>query len=390
MSRLARTILTLALSTALLAAPALASDASDAWKQAKELKDAVKKGADENAKAEAQKAFEDFCRKKVEVLSSSKSSLSKLDLMYLGLLQGWAGDKKGAVDTMRAAVEKKEETKYGANVHAGLVQALIENDEVDGAAIEAGKMRELYAEARETKTTVTNVGMAYRRALQHEKAAVWLQTALDMNEYAVIKPLVNSLLLAGKKSEAVAAAKGVAEKGPPPMKDDMNTLAAITEKFGEDVSDMLKFDAYVPSGEPDLKDKVVVLGFWNVSARTLKWTLGLLDRVRKNYGDDVVVLAATTYYKKDPDTGKIDDSLTPDRERGVGQRVQDEMGWRGWMAYCKDEQATRDWGLSGLPFFVVVSKDRKLLFAHTMSWIDDTDQKVLDKILQQATGSTGR
>lgn len=385
MSRVRPSILALALGLSVaLGAPAFASEASDAWKQAKEMRDAAKKTSDETARAEAQKNAESFAKQKAETLAGSKATLSKLDLMYLGLLQGWGGDKSGAIATLRDAVAKKEETKYGANIHAALVSALIDNGEVDGAAIEAGKMRETYAEAKETKVSVMNVGMAYRGTMSHDKAATWLQTALEMNDYSAIKPLVNSLLMAGRKADAIAAVKGVIEKGPPQMKEDMETLQKITEKHGEDVSEMLKFDAYVPSGAPETKDKIVVLGFWNVSARTLKWTLSMLTSIKQGFGEDVTCLAATTYYRKDPDSGKIDESMTPDRERTVGQRVQDEMGWRGWMAYCKDEQATRDWGVSGLPFFVVVGKDGKLAFAHTMNVLDQTDTKILRKVLEDA------
>ena len=385
--KLFASFLALTLGTALVQSPAFASEASEAHKAALELKSAIKKaGNDEAAKLAAQNTLKDFAKSKADVLQEKRGSLSKLDLMYLGLLQCMAGNPDTGIETLRVAVDKKEETKYGANIHANLVQALLDAGQPDGAAIEVEKMQGLYTEAKETKISVMNVGMAYRGALNFEKAAKWLQTAFDMGDTNATKPLVNSLLMAGKKDAAVAAAQQAIDKGIPQQKEDMQTLKAIVEKIGTDVSEMLKFDAFVPSGSPDMKDKVVVMGFWNVSAKTLKWTLGMLESVKKGYGDDVVCLATTTYYKKDPDSGKIVEDMTPETERGTGQRVQDEMGWRGWMAYCKDEQATKDWGVSALPHFVVIGKDGKLLFAHTMNVMDQTDTKVLKKVLQEATG----
>lgn len=370
-----------------VATPAFASDASDAYKEAKAKKDAVKKAGNDEAKRQtAEQELADYCKGKAETLAAQKATMLRTDLMYLGWLKFWAGDKQGGIATVREAVDSKAETKFASSIHANLVNILIDNGEPDGAAIEAQKMIDLYADSKEAKLAAMNLGMAYRAQLNHEKAAKWLQTTFDMGETNATKPLVNSLLLAGKKDAAVAAAKAAVEKGIPQQKEDMQVLVDITEKIGTDVSGLLKFDGFVPSGEPELKGKVVVLAFWNVSARTFKWSLRLLDGVKKGYGEAVTCIAATTYLKKNPETGKIEDTMSPEVERSFGAKLADQESWRGWMGYLPDEAAQRALGVAALPHVVVVGKDGTLLFAHTMNVADGTDTKILGKILDQATG----
>lgn len=386
-TKLFASFLALTLGAALVQSPAFASEASDAHKGALELKTAIKKaGNDEAARTAAQSALKDFAKSKADILQEKRGSLSKLDLMYLGLLQCMAGSSDTGIETLRVAVEKKEETKYGANIHANLVQALLDAGQPDGAAIEVAKMLEIYTEAKEVKIAVMNLGMAYRSALNFEKSALWLQRAFDLGDMNATKPLVNNLLMLGKQEAAVAAAQAAIEKGVPQQKDDMQTLKDITEKIGSDVTEILKFDAFVPSGGPDLSDKVVVLVFSHGSAKTFKACLKLCDRVKKFLGDDVVPILTTTYYKKNFESGKIEDSVTPEMERDFGAKLVDQENWRGWMGYLKDEAAMKAWGVSALPHVVIVSKDRKLLFAHTFDLSDrgERDWAVMEKVLEGA------
>jgi tetratricopeptide (TPR) repeat protein len=385
------TFLALVLGAALAASPAYASEASDAYKQAMDLKAAIKKAPDEAAKAEAKKNLADFAKSKADVLVPQKGSLTKLGVMYVGLLQGMAGQTEDGIKTLREAVDKKageEEAKYNATIHLNLVQALLDAGQPDGAADEVGKMMTLYTEAKEIKTATMNLGMTYRAALKHEKAAEWLQKAWDAGNTNATKPLINSLLIAGKKDAAVAAAQQAIDKGIPQLKEDMETVKAMVQKVGTDVGPMLAFDGFVPTGDPKLDDKVVIMGFWNVSAKSFKWTLKLLDHLKKEYGEDVVCIAATTYYKKSAETGQMDPAMTPETERGFGAQLADQESWRGWMGYLKDEPALKAWGVSALPHFVVVTKDRKLGFAHTMDMTagGETDIKILKSYLNGVLG----
>lgn len=356
-----------------------------AWTELDGLEKATKKG-DEAARKEAQEKLVASAKAKVEQFLPLRDSLSKGDMVYVGLMQGMAGDAEGGITTLRLAVEKREETKYGANYHANLVQALIEANQPDGAAAEAEKMQALY-EGKDLKTPLMNVGMAYRKEMKFDKSAQWLAAAFEAGNTNATKPWVNSLLMAGKQSEAVAAAKLGVEKGIPQQKEDMQVLVNVTEKIGSDVSDILHFD-FAQGGEPDMKDKVIVMGFWNVSSKTFKWTLKLLDRIKRDYGDDVVCIAATTYYKKDAGTGKIDESMSPETERSFGLQLADQESWRGWMGYLPNEAAVKAWGVSALPHFTVTGRDRVLLFAHTMDPTGggDTDIAILRKVLDSATG----
>ncbi|MCE9634531.1 MAG: hypothetical protein K8T90_02405 [Planctomycetes bacterium] len=386
-TKLFASFLALTLGVALAQSSAFASEASEAHKAALELKAAIKKaGSDEAARTAAQTALKDFAKSKADILQEKRGSLTKLDLMYLGLIQCMAGNNDTGIETLRVAVEKKEETKYGANIHANLVQALLDANQPDGAAVEVDKMLALYTEAKEVKIAVMNLGMAYRGALNFEKSAHWLQKAFDLGDMNATKPLVNDLLMLGKQEAAVAAAQLAIEKGVPQQKDDMQTLKDITEKIGSDVTEQLKFDAFVPSGGPDMTDKVVVLIFSHGSAKTFKVCLKLCDKVKKLLADDVVPILTTTYYKKNFESGKIDDSVTPEMERDFGAKLVDQENWRGWMGYLKDEAATKAWGVSALPHVVIVSKDRKLLFAHTFDLSDrgDRDWAVMQKVLESA------
>lgn len=377
-----RFALTAALTLA-LAASAFASDASDAFRQAKEMHSAWKKEKDEAKKAELQAQLDSYCKQKVEVLGASK--LTRLDTMYFGQLQGIAGLKNEAIATLRAAVASKEETQYASVIHANLVQAIIDAGDLDAAFAELKVMKGLYDTAKETKVASMNVGMALRGALKFEASCEALRMALDLNEFAAVKPLCNGLLLSGQKEKAVATAKEAIEKAPAQMREDLTLHAAMVERVGTPAP-ALAFDAFVPAGEPDLAERIVVLGFWNVSAKTMKWTFKLLDRIKQGYGDDVVCLAATTYYKKNAETGKLEEGMAPEVERGFGSQLRDQEGYGGRLAYLKDEAAVKEFGLSALPHFVVIGKDRTLLFAHTMNPADGTDTAILKSVLDKALG----
>lgn len=371
------------LAASLPAADVLASEASDAHKQAKEMQSAWKKEKDEAKKAELKAQFDAFCKSKADILTLQK--LSRLDLMYLGQIQGMAGMKAEAVATIRKAVESKEETQYGSIIHANLVQAILDSGDMDAAFAEMNKLREVYPGAKEGKVSAMNVGMASRAAGKHSVAVEALKIAHEAGEPSAIKPLCNSLLLLGQKDEAAKLAKEAVEKGVPQLKEDLLVHAEIVGRIGGPAP-ALSFDACVPPGEPEIGERVVVLGFWNMSAKTAKWVLRLMDSIKKGYGDDVVTLAVTTYYKKNAETGKIEDSVTPELERTQASAFRDQESFAGRMAFLKDEAAMKEWGVSALPHVVVIGKDKTLLFAHTMNVLDQTDTNILKGVLDKALG----
>lgn len=384
MSRTAsRLFLAAMLATFLAASPAFAGEAREALDQAKAKLAAWKKEKDETKKAEIKADFDTFCKLKIDLLAPQ--TLSRLDTMYLGQLQGVAGMKTDAVATIKKAVASKEASDHAHVIHANLVLAMAEVPDLDGALAELKTFQTTYAGKSEVKPAAMKVGMTARAEGKHAVAAEALGIANDAGEITAVKPLCNSLLLLGKQPDAVKIAKDAIEKGPPQIKEDMLVHAGIVERIGRPAP-ALTFDAFVPAGEPDLNEKVVVLGFWNMSAKTAKWNLRLMDSIKKGYGDDVATLAVTTYYKKDAESGKIADTVTPDVERGQASQFRDQEGFGGRMAFLKDEASMKEWGVSALPHVVVVAKDRTLLFAHTMNPADDTDRNILKSVLDQALG----
>lgn len=371
-----------ALALSFIAAPALASEASDAFKKAKEMQKAAKNEGDEAKKKELQDAYAAFVKERAEALKTA--TLSRMDLTYLAQLQAMAGSFDDAVASARKAVESKEETKYGAEIHLNLIDVLLDKGDIDAAAEEAGKFVKVNEGHKLCKTALVNVGMAYRKKLDFAKSAQYLDMALQLPEWAIVKALVNNYMMLGQKDKAIAVVKHTIEKGPAVIKDDMNTLLAITEKTGEKFT-LPKFESYVPVGEPELDGKVIVLAVWNASAKTLKWTFKVLDAVKSGYGDNVTPLAVTTYYKKNVETGKMDESVTPEQERGWGAQLKDQFGFGGRLAYYSSEAELKEIGMSALPHVVVIGKDGKLLFAHTMNTLDNTDMDILKKVLDEAT-----
>lgn len=371
-----------ALALSFLAAPAFASEASDAHKAAKEMKTAAKNEQDEAKKKELQDAYVAFVKTKVDALKAA--TLSRMDLTYLAQLQNMAGDGEGAIASARKAVDSKEPTQYTAEIHAILVNVLIDAGSLDAAGEEAKKFATAQEGHKLSKTVLVNVGMAFRKKLEFEKSATYLEGALAANEWSIVKALVNNYLMLGQKEKAVTVVKTAIEKGPGVIKEDMGTLLAIVEKVGEKF-DLPKFDAFVPASDPEIEGKVVVLAVWNASAKTLKWTFRVLDEVKKGYKDAVAPLAVSTYYKKNVESGKMDESVTPEQERGWGSQLKDQFGYGGRLAYFASEADLKTIGMSALPHVVVIGKDGKLLFVHTMNTLDNTDMDVLKKVLDEAT-----
>ena len=373
--------LALALFATQLAAPAFASDASDAFKAAKEMQKATKAEKDDAKKKELEDAQTAFVKGKIESLKASP--LKRMDLTYLAQLQAMAGELADAVVTARKAVDSKEESQYGPEIYAILINILIEKGDLTTAGEDAKKFATLHEGHKMCKTVLVNVGMAYRKALTFDKSAEFLAMALEASEWSITKALVNDYVMLGQKDKAIAVINTVIEKGPAVIKEDMQTLLAITQKIGEKF-DLPKFDAFVPAGEPEMAGKIVVIGVWNVSSKSMAYTLKLLDRVKEGFGEEVVCLAATTYYKKNAETGKMDESITPEQERGWGGQLKDQMNYGGRMAWFPAEADLRTIGMSALPHLCVIGKDGRLLMAHTMNTLDNTDVEVLKKVLAEA------
>jgi len=380
-----RTLAPLALAFALaLAGPALASEASEAYKQAKELEKAVSRARDDAAEAEAKVKLEDFCKSAAERLAAGK--LSKMDMLYLGYVQSYGGMHDAAVATMRQAVADPAETKFGANVHAGLVDALVAKGDLATALEEVRAMRAQYQDHKLVKTQAMKVGLGLRGARDYAKSAEALELSLAMNDLGAAKTLVNDYLLLGQQDKAVATAERAVEMATGPDKAEMETVLAITRKVGQPMP--LDFAAFVPAGAPpELAGKVVVLGFWNVSARTLEWTMGVLKSIHSGFGaSGVETLAVTTYYKKDAETGQMDEAMPPEKEHEVANLFRSQYGYTGAVAFARDEAALKEMGLSGLPYFMVVGKDGKLLFAHVVNPASGSgDVELLRDTIEKAT-----
>lgn len=383
-TRTPKLALALALAAALsFAAPAaFASEASDAHKQLLEKRKAAKSEKDKDKRAELETEILAFCKERSDALKTQK--LSRMDTCYLGLIQSAAGLHDDAVATCKAAVESKEETKYGTFIHISYVDVLVAKGDVDAAAAECEKMRTAYEGQKEVKVAFGNVGMAMRKAKQYEKSAKLLETAVELGTWEFVKTVVNNWLLVGNKERAVAIANVAVEKGPPAIKEDMQVVADFAAKVGTKI-DLPKFDGFVPPTEPPLEGKVVVLAAWNLSARTTERTLKVLDMVKSGFGDDVACLAVTTYYKKNAETGKLDESVTPEQERAWGSTIRDNFTYGGRMAWFPSEADMKSIGVAALPYFCVIGKDGTLLFGHTMQFGPDSpDFDILGDVIKAA------
>ena len=113
----------------------------------------------------------------------------------------------------------------------------------------------------------------------------------------------------------------------------------------------------------------------------------MLDRLKSDYGGlGVECLAVTTYYKKNPETGQIEADMTADAEWAFADKLHSQEGLSVQMACTKDEAELKYLGLSGLPYFVVVGPNGRLLFSHTMNSRDKqgTDLRLLRAAIETA------
>jgi len=383
MSKLSRLAL-LAVGLVFLAgAPASASDASDAYKAAENLAKAVERASTDEERAAAELSLKEFAESASKRLSAQ--TLSKMDTAYLGRLQSIAGMHDQAIATLQKALADPAQTKYGSYIHVFYVKALIRAGK-PAEAYEAFKvMNEAHPGEKNTKIAAMSTGLALREARMWKESAVALGAALQAKDPAALKPLVNSLLLDGRKDDALKAIDWAIEKAGEAGADEAHPiLRAITEKHGEKLE--LTFDAFAPDAAVDTNGKVVVMGFWNVSAGTLRWTMELLQSLYQQFPpvDGVVVLGVSTYYQKNPDTGKFEEDMTPEAERAIGVSYRDQYGYEGQLAYVKDRDALQALGCSALPYLVIVGKDGKLIYAHTLNRDDPTEIAVIRELIEKA------
>lgn len=365
---------------AALAGPALASDLSDAHKHAVKLKSEVDRAPDDGARAAARKELEEYCRSRVAALKGKDTS--RLDLAYLGLLQSMAGMHEEAVATQRAALTDTRKTKYVANIHGYLVEALSDAGKWSEAISELQTMASQYAGNKITKKVSMNLGMALRGQKMYADSAKALQIAVDEKDVPAIKVLVNSYLLVNDRAaaqkvceDAIARAKG--DKG-----QAYETLLEVVKKFGQKLA--FEPDAYAPGPAPDLAGKVKVIAVWNIDAGTLKWTMGLLENIRTRYAEHPVVpLAATTYYKKNAETREMDPNLSPEKEREQAIAFRDQAGFKGHLAFMKDEAALDALGRTALPYVLVLGKNDEVLFTHVMDRQGSTDVEILYEVIEK-------
>lgn len=367
----------------LVAAPpraASASEASDAYKKAMTLQKQKRRTRDDAAREDLQKQLTELSNRLTKKLAGAK--LSKGDQAYLGRVQSIAGQHDQAVATLRKAVLDPSPTKYGDTWHAYLVQALIDKGDGPAAFAELEAMQRQYSSSKQVKKMSFNVGMALRGQMEFEKSAAALQIALDARNPAALKPLVNSYLMAGLKHKAVSAAEdALAKVGDGGHRESYEVILGVAKQVGGKIP--LEFDAFTGGDKPELGGSVVVMGAWNVSSTSLKYTMGLLESIRNVFGNQgVVTLGITTYYKKNPETGKIEEGMSADAERSMG--LEFKQNYQGLLAYTKDRAGLQKLGVSGLPHFVVVGKDGTLLFSHTLDRTSDTDTKILRSVIEKA------
>jgi len=383
MFKLTRLALLALLAVFLIAAPAHASEASDAYKAAAALQKGVQRARTDEARAAAQKELEDFVRSKSAALSGKE--LSKMDTAYLGRMQSTGGMHTEAIATLEKAIAHPGKTKYLSTIYLLYVRALIAGGEAGKAFTTFQQMTNEFEGEKNLKIAAMSVGLGMRAEKEWSKSAMAFDVALKMKNPAALKPLVNSWLMIAEKEKAVAAVEYAIQKageaGADPARD---VLLAITKKHGEQLP--LEFDAFAPGEAPDLDGKVVVMGFWNVSAGSLQWTMQTLQALWDEFPpkDGVAVLGVSTYYKKDPDTGAIEEGMSPEAERDFGVSYAEQYGFRGQLAYTKDRDTLLALGVSALPFIVIRSKDGRLLLAHTVNRREPVEMEIVRDIIKKA------
>jgi tetratricopeptide (TPR) repeat protein len=367
----------------LTGSPAHASEASDSSKKAIALSKNVDRAQTEDDRAAAEAELREYVERRSKYLSNQE--LGKMDTAYLGRMQSYGGMHDEAIATLQKALAHPGATKYGYYIHFFYVKALIRAGK-PAESFEAWKaMKKEFPEDKRTKQGAMSVGMALRGARMWKESTVALGAALQGKNPSALKPLVNSLLMEDRKDEAIKAIDWAIETAGEAGADEAHPiLRAITLKHGEKID--LPFDAFAPEEAVDTEGKVVVMGFWNVSAGSLRWTMQLLESLYQQFPPlkGVVTLGVSTYYQKDPDTGTFNDAMSPEAEREIGVSYRNQYGYSGQLAYVKDREALQALGCSAFPYVVVVGKDGTLLYAHTINRADPTELEVLREIIDKA------
>jgi tetratricopeptide (TPR) repeat protein len=310
-----------------------------------------------------------------------------MDIGYVGRMQSKAGLYDDAIVTLEKAVADPRPSKNASYIHLFYVRALIGAGQYDKAFTAYEKMSVEFEGQKNAKIAAKDIGAAMRSQRRWKEAAVALDFALKSKDAASLKPLVNTLLLDGRKADAIAAIEYAIEKAGEKGADASHPiLMQLAKTWGEPVT--LEFDAFAPGPAPDLTGKVVVMGFWNTGAGSMRWTMGTLNAIFDTFPpvDGVEVLAVTRYYKKNPDTGKIEDTMTPEAEREHGLAYRETHSFQGQLAYMKDLASMEALGMSALPHIVVVGKDGRLLYSHTINRRDPTEVDVILDIIKKAAG----
>ncbi len=383
MLKLTRLALLAVFALLLSATPAHASEANDAYKEANALAKTVKRAATEEARAAAQKKLEDFVRSKSAALSTKE--LSKMNTAILGRMQSLGGMHTEAIATLEKAIAHKGKTAYPSTIFLFYVRALIAGGQARKAFTYFEEMKGTYEGEKNLKIAAMSLGLGLRAEKEWTKSAQALDVALKMKNAAALKSLVNSWLMVGEKEKAVAAVEYAieisGEAGHSPARD---VLLAITKKHGEQIA--FEFDAFTGGEAPDLEGRVVVMGFWNVSAASLQWTMETLQSLWDEFPpkDGVTVLGVSTYYKKDPDTGFVEEGMSPEAERDFGVSYADQYGFTGQLAFTKDRDALLTLGVSALPFILIRGKDGRLLLAHTINRRAPVDLEIVRDTIKKA------
>jgi len=383
MSKLSRVACLAVLALVMTASHAFASAASDAYKQAKKMATAVDRAASDEERAAKETELHDWAKTKASALLGQ--NLGRMDIAYVGRMQSAAGLYDDAITTLEKAIGDPRKSKYESYMYLFYVRALIGAEQHDKAFAVFQKMSVDYGAEKNAKIAAMSMGLAMRAKRRWKESAVALDFSLKMKNAAALKPLVNSLLLDGQKDAAIKAIEYAIEKAGEKGADEAHPiLMAITKKWGETLP--LEFVDFAPGPAPDIEGKVVVMGFWNVSAGTLRWTMGTLQGLFDMFPPTagVETLAVTTYYKKNPDTGKIEEAMTPEEEHAHGLAYRETLGFRGQLAYVKDREALKALGVSAFPCITIVGKDGKLLYSHTVNRNDPTEIAVIQDIIKNA------
>ncbi len=385
MSKFSRMAMLAVLSLLLSVSAAFASAANDAYKQVKKMADAAARAGSDEERASLQAEVQDLAKSKARGLLAM--DLQRMDIAYVGRMQSAAGLYTDAIPTLEKAIADPRNSNFESFMHLFYVRALIGAEQYDKAFAAFEKMSKDFEGEKNTKFAAMSMGLAMRTQRRWKESVVALDLSLKMKNAAALKPLVNSLLLDGRKDAAIAAVEYAIEKaGERGAMEAHPILLQLVKNWGETVP--VEILEYAPGPAPDLDGKVLVMGFWNVSAGSMRWTMQTLQYFFDAFPPvaGVETLAVTTYYKKNPDTGKFEDDMTPEAERAHGIAYRETYGFQGQLAYMKDREAMMALGVSAFPHIVVIGKNRTLLYAHTINRRDPTEIAVILDIIKKAAG----